>query len=127
MVETTAYIADGDGLRIVDVSDPNTPNEIGFYGTPGDARNVAVSCNIAHVADGAGGLRIADISDPEQPVEAGFYDTPGDARNVEVVGNTVYVADGDGGLIILRFSPCRLYLPLVLSAAEGLVLSQALP
>jgi hypothetical protein len=39
-----AYVADGDaGLRVIDVSNPSSPREVGAYDTPGDAWGVAVS------------------------------------------------------------------------------------
>ena len=54
-----AYVADGgDGLRIIDVSNPAIPTEVGFYDTPGSAAGVAVAGNYAYVADGGGGLVI---------------------------------------------------------------------
>ena len=54
-----AYVADGSGgLRVVDVSDPASPREVGSYGTPLYAYGVAVSGAYAYVADGSGGLVI---------------------------------------------------------------------
>ncbi|MFN3929222.1 MAG: carboxypeptidase regulatory-like domain-containing protein, partial [Thermoflexus sp.] len=54
-----AYVADREGgLRIVDVSDPAAPREVGFYDTPGYAGDVAVVGSYAYVADGEGGLVI---------------------------------------------------------------------
>ena len=48
-----AYVADGSaGLRIIDVSLPSAPAEVGFYDTPGAAYDVAVAGNYAYVADG---------------------------------------------------------------------------
>ncbi len=64
------------GLRVVDVSNPAQPREVGFYDTPGWAEGVAVSGAYAYVADGDG-LRVVDVSNPAQPREVGFYDTPG--------------------------------------------------
>jgi hypothetical protein len=40
------------GLRVIDVSNPSSPREVGFYDTPGNARGVAVSGSYAYVADG---------------------------------------------------------------------------
>jgi hypothetical protein len=48
-----AFLADGGaGLRVVDVSDPTEPREVGFYDTPGSACGVAVSGNNAYLAAG---------------------------------------------------------------------------
>jgi hypothetical protein len=98
-----AYVADGDsGLRIINVSDPAHPGEVGFYDTPGYAYGVAVSGSYAYVADGDSGLRIINVADPAHPSEVGFYDTPGYAYGVAVSGSYAYVADGNSGLVILR-------------------------
>jgi hypothetical protein len=37
-------------LRVVDVSDPTAPVEVGSYNTPGEARGVAVVGQYAYVA-----------------------------------------------------------------------------
>jgi len=91
-----AYVADGEdgGLRVVDVSDPANPTEVGFYDTPGYAYGVAVAGGYAYVADGEdGGLRVVDVSDPTNPAEVGFCDTleNDSARDVAVVGEYAYV------------------------------------
>ena len=100
-----AFVADlYIGLRIIDVSDPTNPTEVGFYDTPGDIRDVYVSWNYAYVADGSPGLRIIDVSDPTNPTEVGFYDTPGYACGVYVSGSYAYVADGSPGLRIIDVS-----------------------
>lgn len=95
-----AYVADYH-LRIVDVSNPAAPAEVGHYHSPdgarGYARDVAVVGNYAYVADGYGGLRVVDVSNPAVPTETGFLDTPDHAYGVTVAGKTAYVADADGG------------------------------
>jgi hypothetical protein len=100
-----AYVATlEDGLRVVDVSNPTAPIEIGFYNTPGVARGVTVAGGYAYVADGYSGLRVVDVSDPAAPTEVGFYDTPGYAIEVTVAGDYAYVADHDEGLRMIDVS-----------------------
>ncbi|MER3545820.1 MAG: hypothetical protein C4311_14815 [Chloroflexota bacterium] len=54
-----AYIADGyTGLRILSISDPANPYEVGFYATPAFASGVAVAGAYAYVPDRGGGLDI---------------------------------------------------------------------
>ncbi|MBK8129623.1 MAG: hypothetical protein IPK53_12235 [bacterium] len=85
--DTLAFaVTDTTGLRIVDISDPANPQEVGFYDTPGEARGVAVSGSYAYVADGNSGLRVIDVTNPSLPLSVGFYDTPGYARCVAVSG-----------------------------------------
>ena len=49
---------ESSGLRIIDIADPASPVEVGFYDTPGDARGVVVSGSYAYVADADSGLRV---------------------------------------------------------------------
>ncbi len=92
------------GLRVVDVSNPAQPREVGFYDTPGSAQGVAVSGAYAYVADDGAGLRVVDVSNPAQPREVGFYDTPGWAEGVAVSGAYAYVADYGAGLRVVDVS-----------------------
>jgi len=100
-----AYVAAGSsGLRVIDVSAPTSPNEVGFFETPGDALGVAVVDNYAYVADYDGGLRVIDVSAPTSPTEVGFFETPADAYGVAVVDNYAYVAASHGGLRVIDVS-----------------------
>jgi len=102
------YVADDNaGLRVISVSDPANPVEVGFYDTPGRANDVAVVGDYAYVADGGTGLRVISVSDPAHPVEVGFCDTPGYAYGAAKVGNYAYVADGDGLRIISVSDPAH--------------------
>ena len=53
-----AYVADGAGLEVIDVSNPANPQRVGGYDTSGYAYGVAVSGNYAYVADWSWGLLI---------------------------------------------------------------------
>ena len=54
-----AYVADREGgLRVVDVSNPAAPVEVGFHDTPGEAYSVAESGGYVHLADGSAGLAV---------------------------------------------------------------------
>ena len=44
------------GLRVVDVSTPSAPAEVGFYDTPGDPWGVAVAGEYIYVVDQEAGL-----------------------------------------------------------------------
>ncbi len=80
VVSNFAYVADSiNGLRIVDVSNPNTPTLAGSYNTPDNAQGVHVAGGFAYVADGNSGLRIVDVSNPNAPTFAGSYNTPHNA------------------------------------------------
>jgi hypothetical protein len=102
---THAYVADGDGgLRVMDVSNPTSPSEVGHYDTLGYARGVALAGNYAYIADGGGGLRVVDVSNPASPSEVGHYDTPGYAHSLAVSNTYAYIAAGYSGLRIMDVS-----------------------
>ena len=98
-----AYVADDtSGLRVISISNPSAPVEVGRYAT--DASGVAVSGDYAYVAAYGGGLRIINVANPSSPTEVGSYNTPGQAYSVVVSGTYAYVADGSAGLRIIHVS-----------------------
>ncbi|MCX6639367.1 MAG: T9SS type A sorting domain-containing protein [bacterium] len=100
-----AYVATHQtGLRIVNISNPAQPIEVGYSDTPGYSYSVAVSGTYAYVADGFQGLRVIDVSNPYAPVEQGHLAMPYDANDVAVQGSFVYIADNEGGLRIVNVS-----------------------
>jgi hypothetical protein len=87
------------GLRVVDVSDPGSPVEIGAFTWPrgADQRllwDVEVVCDLAYVASSwpSNGLRVIDVSDPASPVQIGGFNTADGTFDVEMVGALAYVA-----------------------------------
>lgn len=104
-----AYVAYGeDGLRIVDISNPYFPQEVGFVDTPDNARGIAVLGNYAYIADFNSGLRIIDVTNPSNPYEIGYCDTIGCADAIAVSDNYAYVGCA-GELNIINIS--NPYLP----------------
>jgi hypothetical protein len=92
-----AYVAaQGAGLRIVDVSNPAAPHEVGFYETPSDAIGVAVANGYAYVAAFEAGLRVIDISQPAAPKEVASLIRPDEGwfLGVTATDRYVYIAEG---------------------------------
>jgi len=88
-----AYVADYDGgLRIIEVSDPAAPVEIGSCDSVYDAMHVVVHGTYAYVASGAHGMHSVDVSDPRHDylgptTESGKivrFDEPGQNSNRRV-------------------------------------------
>lgn len=94
----------GTGLRIVDIYNPYNPTEIGFYDTPGLAREAVVVGNYCYVADDNIGIQILNISNPSQPQLVGSYTGVTTTKAVTVVGTTMYVAGYTAGLHIVNVS-----------------------
>lgn len=60
---TYACVADGgNGLRVIDVSDPTAPRPVGLANTAGAPGAVAAAGRYAYLADGAGGLVIYRVT-----------------------------------------------------------------
>lgn len=92
-----AYVADGAGLQIVDLSRPDAPQPLGRYQSEG-AGAVAVSEGRIYLA-GAGGVEMFDASNPAKPskidtLQVGRYGTFSD---IQVAAGRVYLTDANFG------------------------------
>jgi hypothetical protein len=102
-----AYLADGmQGLRVVGIANPASPQDVGSYNTPGTATGVAVRDPLVYVADLASGLRIISAESPSSPYELGNYNTAGQALDVAVAvtDSFAFVADEANGLRVVQIS-----------------------
>ncbi len=83
------YCTGEDGFRIMDISSPIEPRQIGFYAdVPGD---VAVSGNYAFIASGLSGLRVLDISDPSNIREVTKKNLADWVYSISIYGNLALV------------------------------------
>ncbi len=111
-----AYIVDcGYGMRVIDISYPNYPREIGGVRTSGSAYGIAIkSQKYAYIANYSDGLKIIDISEPDAPYEIGNCKIPGMALKVALFQFTIHdsrftklyalVATGNEGLWVVDVS-----------------------
>ena len=104
---TLAYVAYGlSGLRIINVADPSSPFEIGFFDTLSYTEKVWVRDTLVYVTDWdftnwEGELRIVNVSDPTSPFEVGFYEGPdGSIVNDLWIQDTLAYTVGDSMRII---------------------------
>jgi len=98
-----AYVADSyGGLRVLDVSNPFSPSEVGAHVWPGSsAEDIAASGNYVYLTNGV--LEIVDVANPAAPTVVGLFQA-GNVFGLAVAGNYVYVADLQLGLIIVDVS-----------------------
>jgi hypothetical protein len=118
-IETNVRVVDGiayltsiaDGLRIVDVSDPATPTEVGYFEAQADYYNDL------KIVDGPGATRYAlvaandgvlviDVTDPQAPTLVTVFSVPGmdfgmHTLFTEIVGGTTYAYIVDGATSLL--------------------------
>jgi hypothetical protein len=88
-------------LRLLDVTDPLRPQEIGRWPLPFKSAGVAVAGGYAYSAAYDDGLRVLDIGDPTGPREVSVYQLPGIALDVVLAGPHAYVVDAGRGLRVV--------------------------
>lgn len=94
----TTLVADSNGgLIVLDKITASVHGlfEIGSYDTPGLARGIAISGDVAYIADGDG-VRVYDISSPLAFPELGMVTLTKDFQGIAASGNHAYVTAPDG-------------------------------
>lgn len=102
-----AYVADNcNGILILDISSPSTPDSTGFIQTPGFPESIFINDIYLYIAAGLDGLLIYDIIDPLNPVPAGAYVSDNYFEHIEVNNNYAYIANNglDEGLVIINIA-----------------------
>lgn len=98
--------ADDDGIRVIDVSNPDAPAEVATFGVP-NVYDVFIQGNYAYfaAADWDGGFGILNISDPENPFLENLYNPTGwfHPFDVTVAGNYAWLSDPAGTAEIYLF------------------------
>jgi len=104
IVDELAYLIDvSASLRIVDISDPLNPIEIGYFDPPGGGYDIVVSGDLAFFTYSKK-LSILDVSYPTWPVELSLVTFPRYAVSLAKTGDYVYVSTQMYGLQIVNVS-----------------------
>ena len=90
----------GDGLQIVDISNPQSPKLRGSH-KGSQIWDVAISGQHAYVAGVRNSLYVIDFLEPTMPYLVGSCDIGDHAYSVAVSGNTVCLADQRSGLQLI--------------------------
>ena len=84
------FLTDGNmppnerGLRILDITHPDSIRQTAFLPTTGDAWSIQLEGNYAYISDRPG-LRIVDISNPDQPMEKYYLELPRPDQNIDLL------------------------------------------
>ena len=91
-----AYVGSGiSGLRVLDISDPVNPVQVGKCETAHQITGIVVQDDYAYaISFNYRGFFVLDVSDPTDPYEVTFLRTEGFARGIEVCDDYLYIADG---------------------------------
>ena len=94
------YVGAGSGLRVFDITSPETPVNVGNVestggpgGTCGGTVGIAVEGDLAFALCNHSGLSVFDVSSPFAPVHVGSFDTYPYPKAVAAGGDFVYVLD----------------------------------
>ncbi len=106
VVGSYAYVANVDsGLRVINVSNPYAPVEVGYYDSPGNPGGVTIAGNYAYLSETGYGLRIVDISNPTTPFQVSLYHPAGYyVENSAVAWGYAYLAVGETGVVMVNVS-----------------------
>jgi hypothetical protein len=90
----------GNRVRIVDISDLTSPNEISVI-DPQDSLGIYFQYKIdiendfLYIAHNDSGFQIVDISDPSNPVVTGFYNFSNRCKSITVSGDYAFIDNSD--------------------------------
>jgi hypothetical protein len=104
------FVADRQGLKVLDVTDLAHPHVVPGAAVPvDDARNVIVSRTYAYVSAGKNGVALVNVEQPEHPRMDQVFNADGQLNDVNDVkigavdaSVFAYLADGRNGLRILQ-------------------------
>jgi hypothetical protein len=92
------------GARVIDVSDPVNPVQVGVFRESGVCYGVDVKDDLLFLADHTEGLAVADISDVRDIELMGTYDDGSDVYVVKSRGDLVFLGTKPNGVKILKMT-----------------------
>lgn len=107
----------GGGLRIVDVSIPEAPVEVGYYPEPLDAMDLAIQGGYVYVCSWELGIIVVDVSSPREPTRVGLLEGAGGANAIAANQDIAFVAAFNQRIVILDLSNPQA--PAQIGALEG--------
>jgi hypothetical protein len=100
-----AYVADGSGLKIFSISDPESSIEVASCSFSGGVNSLAIHGPFAFVGSQSTGFSVVDISNPEAVDNDSVISTGSPslytAWDIKARGDLVFVADNQDGMIVI--------------------------
>ncbi|MCK6623400.1 MAG: T9SS type A sorting domain-containing protein, partial [Calditrichia bacterium] len=99
------YAAYGFWLMIIDITDPQSPFEVGLHNNGVNIQDLHISNQRAFLLGNNGDVIAIDVSNPQQMQEVGYYnytDISG-AFDLHSVGDYVYIAHGDARGVVIKY------------------------
>jgi len=109
VVGDRAFLAQRDGMRVIDISNPTAPTLLEFFPTPAAVGHIQIVGDLAYLAAASSGLRIINISSVLPPPGPQLTPVSGIAtasRTLDTVvrNGIAYIADWQGGVRTLDVS-----------------------
>ncbi len=102
--DNTAFIASNDGLLIIDVSDANSPELLGFYNSLGVVNDVVLNDGFAFLATSNIGIEVINITDLSTPFQQYFCSINENLQAIYIEQNLAYLACETVDLIIVNIA-----------------------
>ena len=119
----------GNGVQIVDVSDPQIPVVVGSLATPAFPRHIVVDGDLAIIEAGfTSGVGILDVSDPTAPILTATLATNRITFDVAIEGTTACYSEDLGQTVVLDLTNPATPVPVanVWSAGNPLLLENSI-
>ncbi len=92
IIDSLAFVAN-QGLSIIDISNPESMNRIGYLDTPGYAINLSKVESTIYLGSGHAGVEIVDTSTITNPFLVSSYLSVGSLNDVDTEGDLVYTIE----------------------------------
>ena len=99
-----AYVATGNGVRVIDISDRTTPVQIANLLIGTAINDIKVRGDYAYLAADGAGLLIVDVKAPAYPQLISRLDFSGDAKDLTLYRGYALIAAADRGLVVADIS-----------------------
>ncbi|MHA1199711.1 MAG: LVIVD repeat-containing protein [Candidatus Heimdallarchaeaceae archaeon] len=102
--ENYAFVADNDGISVIDISDPTDISRLTIIDFPSAVFGLQIIGNFAYVGGSNAGFYILDITDIYNPITLGHHNHTGAAIKVFIQDDFAFVTDYFSGLSIYDIS-----------------------
>jgi hypothetical protein len=93
-----AYLG-SNTMRVVDISTPQAPVDVGLYFAPYEIRDISLRHNHAYLATGHVGLVVVDVTSPQTPYEVGGLAGPNSFGSLDVMGRHLFATQFNDGIL----------------------------
>ncbi|MFN8467545.1 MAG: hypothetical protein U0X20_18440 [Caldilineaceae bacterium] len=117
--ERLCVYGENDMIRVMDITDPLHPADVGTRSLSAGVRLLAASDHHAFLADAGGMLHIYDTAASGMPQQVGLFAVAGEMLDAAMTGTYVLVAAGTQGVLAARYGGSTSAVPFQRIPIEG--------